>query len=105
MAQLARHPEGLKMSALSRLLMVTGGNVTAIVDQLCREGLVGRLAEPGDRRATRIRLTREGERAFADMAREHERWIVEFFEGLTRREHAELLRLLARLKRHLVGEE
>ena len=31
MAQLERHPEGLKMNELSRLLMVTGGNVTAIV--------------------------------------------------------------------------
>ena len=32
LAQLERHPEGLKMNELSRLLMVTGGNVTAIVD-------------------------------------------------------------------------
>src|SRR6185436_7530214 len=45
MAQLERHAEGLKMSELSRLLMVTGGNVTAIVDQLEKEGLVERLAK------------------------------------------------------------
>src|SRR5438132_1497787 len=43
MAQLERHPEGLKMNELSRLLMVTGGNITAIVDQLEKEGLVERL--------------------------------------------------------------
>src|SRR5213076_3348246 len=55
MAQLERHPEGLKMNALSRLLIVTGGNVTAIVDQLESEGLVERLEEPADRRAFRIR--------------------------------------------------
>ena len=61
MAQLERHPEGLKMNELSRLLMVTGGNVTAIVDQLEKEGLVERLDEPADRRAFRIRLTRAGE--------------------------------------------
>ncbi|HLS87131.1 MAG TPA: MarR family transcriptional regulator [Burkholderiales bacterium] len=98
MAQLERHPEGLKMSALSRLLMVTGGNVTGIVDQLEKEGLVERLAAPGDRRAFRIRLTRAGERSFAEMARAHEEWIVELLGGLTRREHEELLRLLARVK-------
>jgi DNA-binding MarR family transcriptional regulator len=98
MAQLERHPEGLKMNALSRLLMVTGGNVTAIVDQLEKEGLVERLDDADDRRAFRIRLTRAGEKAFAEMAREHEEWVVELFAGLTRKEHDELLRLLAKLK-------
>jgi DNA-binding MarR family transcriptional regulator len=98
MAQLERHPEGLKMNALSELLMVTGGNVTAIVDQLEKEGLVERLDEPADRRAFRIRLTRQGQRAFADMARAHEQWVVEMLSGLTRKEHDALLELLAKLK-------
>src|SRR5437879_13316477 len=73
LAQLERHREGLKMNELSRLLMVTGGNVTAIVDQLEKEGLVERLDEPADRRAFRIRLTKAGERSFGEMARAHER--------------------------------
>jgi DNA-binding MarR family transcriptional regulator len=98
MAQLERHREGLKMNELSRLLMVTGGNVTTIVDQLEKESLVERLAEPADRRAFRIRLTRAGERAFAEMARAHEQWVVELLAGLSRKEHDELLRLLAKLK-------
>jgi DNA-binding MarR family transcriptional regulator len=98
MAQLERHPEGLKMNALSELLMVTGGNVTAIVDQLAKEGLVERLDEPADRRAFRIRLTRAGERSFSEMARAHEGWVVEMLSGLTRKEHAALLELLAKLK-------
>ena len=98
MAQLERHPEGLKMSELSRLLMVTGGNVTAIVDQLEKEGLVERLDEPDDRRAFRIRLTRAGDKAFAEMARAHEGWVVEMLEGLSRKEHEELLKLLAKVK-------
>jgi DNA-binding MarR family transcriptional regulator len=102
MAQLERHPEGLKMNALSRMLMVTGGNVTAIVDQLEKEGLVERLDEPGDRRAFRIRLTRAGERSFTEMARAHEEWVVGLLAGLSRREHDELLTLLAKLKSHAV---
>ena len=104
MAQLARQPEGLKMNALSRRLMVTGGNVTGIVDQLVREGLVERSPD-ADRRAFRVRLTRAGERAFADMAREHEQWIVDLFAGVTRREHAELFALLAKLKHHIVEKQ
>ncbi|MDW8469386.1 MAG: MarR family transcriptional regulator [Burkholderiales bacterium] len=103
MAQLDRFPDGLKMNELSRLLMVTGGNVTAVVDQLAKEGLVERLPEPADRRAARVRLTRAGSRAFAEMAREHERWITELFAGLTRREHETLYALLAKLKQHMLA--
>jgi len=102
MAQLERHREGLKMNELSRLLMVTGGNVTAIVDQLEKEGLVERLDEPADRRAFRIRLTRAGERSFGEMACAHEEWVVELLAGLSRREHEELLKLLAKVKQHAV---
>ena len=102
MAQLERHPEGLKMNELSRLLMVTGGNVTAIVDQLEKEGLVERLDEPADRRAFRIRLTRTGEKTFAEWARAHEGWVVDLLSGLSRRDQDELLRLLARVKENAV---
>ena len=34
LAQLQRHPGGLRMNALSRYLMVTGGNITGLTDQL-----------------------------------------------------------------------
>ena len=100
MAQLERHAEGLKMNELSRLLMVTGGNVTAIVDQLEKEGLVERLDEPDDRRAFRIRLTRAGDKTFAEMARQHEEWVVGLLAGMGAREQDELLRLLAKVKQH-----
>jgi len=100
MAQLERHRAGLKMNELSRMLMVTGGNVTAIVDQLEKEGQVERLDEPADRRAFRIRLTKSGEKAFAEMALAHEQWVVELLGGLSRREQEDLLRLLAKVKSH-----
>jgi DNA-binding MarR family transcriptional regulator len=78
--------------------MVTGGNVTAIVDQLEKEGLVERFDEPADRRAFRIHLTRAGERSFAEMASEHEGWVVGLLAGLSRKEQDDLLKLLARVK-------
>jgi DNA-binding MarR family transcriptional regulator len=98
MAQLERRPEGLKMNELSRMLMVTGGNITGIVDQLEKEGLVERLDDPEDRRAYRIRLTRAGERAFGEMARAHEGWVIELLAGLAGAEQEALLRLLAKTK-------
>src|SRR5437660_4428508 len=103
MAQLERHADGLKMNELSRLLMVTSGNVTAIVDQLEKEGLVERFDEPADRRAFRIHLTRAGEKTFTEMARAHEEWVVELLAGMNRRDQDELLRLLAKVKQHSVG--
>ena len=102
MAQLERHREGLKMNELSRLLMVTGGNVTAIVDQLEKEGLVERFDEPTDRRAWLIHLTSAGDKTFAEMARAHEEWVVELLAGMSRRDQDELLRLLAKVKQHAV---
>ena len=102
MAQLERQRDGLKMNELSRMLMVTGGNVTAIVDQLEHEGLVERFEAPEDRRAWLIRLTSAGRKSFAEMARAHEEWIVELLAGLSRREQEELLKLLAKVKQHTV---
>jgi DNA-binding MarR family transcriptional regulator len=99
MSQLWRYPEGMKMNELSRLLMVTSGNVTGIVDPLEAEGVVERVPEPEDRRAWRVRLTKAGRKAFAEMAEVHEQWIVELLEGLSRREAAELYRLLGQMKR------
>lgn len=98
MAQLERHPEGLQMKELSRRLMVTGGNVTGVTDQLVREGLVERLSVPDDRRAYRVRLTPAGRAAFARMAHAHEQWIVEAFARLGPRDAEQLYRLLAKVK-------
>lgn len=98
MAQLERNPQGLRMSELSRRLMVTGGNVTGLTDQLVAEGLVERQPVPTDRRAFTVRLTRAGKRAFDRMAAEHERWIVELLGGLSATELDRLHTLLGRLK-------
>ena len=99
MAQLERAPGGLKMSELSRRLMVTGGNVTGITDQLVAEGLVERRRVPGDRRAHAVLLTAAGRKAFQAMAEEHERWIVELMGGLSDGDRDRLYTLLGRLKR------
>ena len=99
MAQLERAPRGLKMSELSRRLMVTGGNVTSLTDQLVAEGLVERQRVPGDRRAHAVRLTAAGRRTFLAMAEEHEQWVVGLMSGLSNADRERLYSLLGRLKR------
>lgn len=101
MAQLERSPEGLKMNELSRRMMVTGGNVTGITDQLEAEGLVERTAVANDRRALCIRLTTAGRKAFAEMAAVHEGWIIDALGGLSEREVSTLHKLLGKVKQHM----
>jgi DNA-binding MarR family transcriptional regulator len=98
MAQLEREPQGLTMSEISRRMMVTGGNVTTIVDQLERERLVIRNPLPGDRRAYRVSLTAAGRKSFARMALAHEAWVVELLLPLTERQQGQLHKLLGILK-------
>ena len=100
MAQLERAPDGLKMNELSRRMMVTGGNVTGITDQLAAEGLVDRAGVEGDRRAYRVRLTPKGRKVFHGMAQQHEDWVVQAFSALTDKEIATLHRLLGKVKQH-----
>jgi DNA-binding MarR family transcriptional regulator len=100
MAQLERSPDGLKMNELSRRMMVTGGNVTGITDQLVAEGLVDRVDVAGDRRAYRVCLTAKGRKLFHEMAHQHESWIVEAFAGLSGKEVATLHKLLGKVKDH-----
>ncbi len=101
LSQLERHPAGLRMTEISKRMMVTGGNITRIAEQLLHEGLISRTVAPDDRRASIVRLTAAGRRAFGEMARRHERWIVELFGGLTESDRTQLYALLAKLKRHL----
>lgn len=105
MAQLERAPDGLKMNELSRRMMVTGGNVTGITDQLEAEGMVQRLPLEGDRRALLIRLTPAGKKAFAEMARVHEGWIVDSLASLSEREVETLHQLLGKVKQHINAAE
>jgi DNA-binding MarR family transcriptional regulator len=98
MAQLEREPEGLAMGEVSRRMMVTGGNVTSIVDQLEREQLVQRLAVPGDRRSYRLTLTEAGRSTFATMAQAHQAWVRELLSPLSAKEQGQLAALLGTLK-------
>lgn len=102
LAQLNRHPQGLRMKALSRHLMVTGGNVTGLTDQLVAEGLVERLDDPDDRRAMIVRMTPRGREWFRHMAGEHEAWLAELFGGLEPAEMEQLHQLLGRLRQGMV---
>jgi DNA-binding MarR family transcriptional regulator len=75
LAALYRQDEGITMTELSRMLIVSNGNVTGIVDRLVADRLVARQLAPADRRSFLVRLTPKGRSEFATVARAHKKWI------------------------------
>lgn len=82
MAALYRRREALSMSELSRLLLVSNGNATAVVDRLERDGLARRTPAAVDRRTVHVRLTEAGTKAFEAMAASHEARLDALLGGL-----------------------
>ena len=72
MAALWRKRDGVTMSELSRMLLVSNGNATAVVDRLEADGLVRRRQSDADRRTVFVALTDAGLTAFEGMAAGHE---------------------------------
>ena len=98
LAQLERSPDGMTLGDLSKRMMVSNGNVTAVAEPLLQAGLIERSPMSTDRRVHIVKLTRLGRAEFAKMAAEHEAWIAALFAELRPDEIGDLLRLLAKLK-------
>ncbi len=96
LAALHRCQDGMTMTELSRFLMVSNGNVTGIIDRLVLEGLVVRVPDKKDRRATFVRLTPKGVAAFGEMAEAHEGWVDGLLSEVSAEEAADLISLLSR---------
>ncbi|WP_010324903.1 MarR family winged helix-turn-helix transcriptional regulator [Marinobacterium stanieri] len=94
-----------KMSALSKWMKVSNGNITGVVDRLERDGLVARQALPEDRRVKIIHLTEAGADVFSHMAKRHKEWIStlldEISEGDLEQLHLQLMQLSKTIKRKL----
>ncbi len=105
LAQLERNPDGLRLGALSERLLVTGGNVTWLVNSLEADGMVSRRRAPEDGRVWIVALTPEGRRTFASMARAHERWIARLIGELSPRDRSQLHALLGHLKSSIRHED
>jgi len=105
LAELDAAGEPQTMSALSRRLMVSNGNVTGVIDRLARADLVTRTPSPDDRRVQFITLTALGRRRFATMAAAHERWVDDLLGGLGDVDGERLGDLLERTKRLIRDHE
>lgn len=105
MAALERHPDGISMGELSRSLLVSNGNVTALVRQLQSDGLTMARTDPRDGRSSIVALTEQGRRHFAELAAAHRGWIKRMFAGISRDDQKALYDLLAVLKLSIAADE
>ena len=88
---------------LSKRMMVSPGNITALVERLVESGHISRTTSPADRRVQIIALTPFGRAAFKTMADAHAGWIAELFGGLSAKGELALLDQLGELKRSIVA--
>jgi DNA-binding MarR family transcriptional regulator len=98
LAQLERAEDGMVLGELSKRMMVSAGNLTALVERLVESGHVSRTTSPADRRVQIIALTDLGRRSFRRMADRHGEWIGGLFGDLSPQDRAALMAGLGRLK-------
>ncbi len=104
LAALDRQDAGISMGELSQLLLVSNGNVTAIVRQLQSDGLVDVDAAKHDRRSLIVTMTARGRASFADMAAAHHLWLGRMFGGVPEDVLEQLFALLAKVKSSIAQE-
>ena len=82
---------------LSGRILMSGSNVTTVVDNLERKGWVCRERDARDRRVGVVSLTEEGRALIAEIFPEHARGVAEILGTLTAEEQRELARLCRKL--------
>ncbi len=87
----------MTIGELCRKQLVSGGNMTVVVDNLEKEGYVERKRETGDRRVIRVRLTPKGEKVFRETFPTHAEFVASLASALSDQEQTELARLLKKL--------
>ncbi|MEO8169021.1 MAG: MarR family transcriptional regulator, partial [bacterium] len=91
------HLGPMTIGQLCRKNLVSGGNMTVVVDNLEKLALVERFPSKEDRRATGVQLTPKGQKLFSDIFPKHAKHIAGLASVLSESEQEELGRLLKKL--------
>ena len=86
------------MGEVSRLLLLSNGNDTTVVDRLEKDGFVTRKPSEGDKRVVLVGLTPAGKAWFKDLAAAHEAEINTLFSDLGHDEISTIRDLMQRLE-------
>jgi MarR family 2-MHQ and catechol resistance regulon transcriptional repressor len=99
------HKGPLTLGELCRKQLVSGGNMTVVVDNLEREKLVERVRNKKDRRTIVVRLTPKGRDLFDRIFRSHAEYVAALSSVLNEREQVRLSSLLKKLGRGVAVNE
>lgn len=91
------HLGPLNQGQLATKLLKSSGNLTLVVDNLVKRGLVERSRHPDDRRVVTVALLPAGERLIAGLFPRHVERVVEAFACLGPEEQETLARLCRKL--------
>ncbi len=91
------HLGAMTIGELGKKMLVTGGNMTVVIDNLQKEGLVVRKAGEKDRRSIMVDLTVKGRDMFNRIFPRHAAFIAKVASVLTEKEQRELAKLLKKL--------
>ncbi len=97
------HKGTMTLGELCRKQLVSGGNMTVVVDNLERDNLVERIRSKKDRRSVAVRLTPKGRELFGRIFPPHARHIADVAGVLTREEQHSLAKLLKKLGRGIAA--
>ena len=91
------HLGPMKVGEICAKMLVTGGNMTLVLDNLEKLGYVERVPSKDDRRAIQIQLTPAGEKLFEDVFVKHAENITQAMSVLSASEQEALGTLLKKL--------
>ncbi|MEX0856040.1 MAG: MarR family transcriptional regulator [Gemmatimonadota bacterium] len=99
------HLGPLSLGDLADKLLVTGGNITYVMDRLEAQGFVVRERDPEDRRVVQARLTEAGCQIVGAAFPKYANFVLARVSLLEPEERCELRRLLKKLGKGLAAEE
>jgi MarR family transcriptional regulator, 2-MHQ and catechol-resistance regulon repressor len=91
------HLGPMHQNQLAAKILKTGGNLTLVIDNLVKRGLVQREQDPQDRRCFSIHLTETGRDLVRDLFARHVPVVVETIGVLSLEEQAQLAALCRKL--------
>lgn len=91
------HKGDLSIGEIIEKMLSTGGNMTVIIDNLEKDGLINRYQSVDDRRSSIISLTHKGKTLFESIFPTHVENINDIFNVLEENEKKELIRIMKKL--------
>lgn len=96
------HLGPLSQGDLGQKLLLSGSNVTTVIDNLEKRGFVTRTRRPGDRRVVDVELTDSGRKLIARLFPAHARRITNLLSALTSKQQDQLGELCRTLGKSIV---